>query len=353
MSEGRADSHDVLGERAVQSAASGPSASQRWLLLGAGSTHLALMERLQRKPLPGVVLTWVTPQNTGLRCEMLAGWVAGDVSTELLQPPLEPLAQKVGAQHVVSPQCDINHAAQVLRLPDGSTLPFDVLSIDSDPKAERNAIEQNMPGAREHALWARPAAAFVALWPRLLQMCQQRPVHLAVVGHGLAALELALAAQAAFAGRHGSRVTLITQDQQPGAALGEPGAAWLHQHLRQRQITVLRTHCQSLRQGELQLANGAQLVCDATLLVPEPDLALPAAGRRSLLASWPDQGGGAAADALLARVRALLSDQPVSVLTPHQAKWVFLGRGRAIRAQGGRAWDGRLAWWWRKRQVLG
>jgi hypothetical protein len=353
MSEGTADSHDVLAGRVVQGAAPAPSAGQRWLLLGAGSTHLAVMQRLQRKPLPGVALTWVTPQTTGLRCELLAGWVAGDVSTEVLQPPLEPLAQRAGAHLVVSPQCDINHAAQVLRLPGGSTLPFDVLSIDVDPKADRSAIEQSMPGAREHALWARPAAAFIALWPRLLQMCTEGPVHLAVVGHGLGALELALAAQAAFAGRHGSRVTLITQDHPAGAALGEPVAAWLHQHLRQRQITVLRTHCQSLRQGELQLGNGAQLVCDAALLVPEPDVSLPAAGRRSLLASWPEQGGAAAADALLGRVSALLADQPVGVLTPHSARWVLLGRGQALWVQGSRSWEGRLAWWWRKRQVLG
>lgn len=353
MSEGRANTPDFAGEPSAPSAAHGFGAPKRWLLLGAGSTHLALAHKLARKPLPGVALTWVTPQATGLRCELLAAWVAGDVSTDTLQPDLSALATRLGAEHVLSPQCDINHASQALRLPNGRILPFDVLSIDLDPKADRSAIEQGMPGARENALWARPAADFVSLWPRLLQLCEQGPVHLAVVGRGLRALELALAAQAAFAGRHGSRVSLITQDDEPGAWLGAAGSVELHRRLRQRHITVLRTHCQRLSPGELQLANGAQLVCDAALLVPEPDLVLPAAGRRSLLASWPDQGGAAAADGLLTRVRALLAEQAVDVLQPDQVRWVVLGRGQALRVQGASRWGGRLAWWWRKRQVLG
>ncbi len=237
--------------------------TQQLVLLGASPAHLQVLAQLAAQPLPQTQVVLVAPQPSLLVPRMLAGFVAGHYDLEDCAIPLEPLVQRSGIRWIARSAVAVDLALQTLQLDDGSTLAFDWLSVNTDPIQDRTTIEETLPGAREHALFTRPAEAFATLWPRVVAMGEERPLRIAVIGMGEEGVELALAA------RHRlptAAVTLVCALTPPGALYAPAVQRRLLTLLKKRGVTVLQDVAKSLREGNVQLGCGADLACDVPLL---------------------------------------------------------------------------------------
>ena len=237
--------------------------TQQLVLLGAGHAHLQVLAQLAAQPLAGLVVTLITPLPRQLVASMVPGFVAGHYPLADCVIPLEPLVQRSGIRWLQRSVTAVHAQQQTLQLDDGSTVAFDWLSVNTDPVQNREQIESDIPGAREHALFIRPVDAFAALWPRVAEMGDARPLRIAMIGAGAGSLEMALAV------RHrlpNCAVTLVCGAQPPGANHPSAVQQRLQTILKKRHVTVLQDVAVGLRADSVQLGCGADLACDVPLL---------------------------------------------------------------------------------------
>ncbi|MDR0478926.1 MAG: FAD-dependent oxidoreductase [Burkholderiaceae bacterium] len=243
---------------------------QQLVLLGAGRAHVQTLKNLARRGTGDVSVTLVTPYPHYVESEMLAGYVAGQYPSTDLCVPLSSLVEMSGADFAGAHVRSLDPVARQVRLSNGDTLSYDVLSIDLEPNADRQAFETHMPGARTHAMFMHPRATFMQLWPRLCELAMERALHVAVIGDGLAAAEMAMTAAPVLAVPHGSRVTWIAGGAQgtPPPLAGEPSALARRvlARLKRLHVTVLQDQCVGLDGQSAQLASGASLQCDAPII---------------------------------------------------------------------------------------
>jgi NADH dehydrogenase FAD-containing subunit len=233
------------------------------VLLGAGHAHLHVLSRLAAQPLPGTVVTLVTPHSHQMLASMVPGFMMGRYAPENFTIGLQPLVQRGGIRWITQSVTALDAANQTLQLDDNSCLHFDWLSINTLPTQDRTQVEQRIPGAREHALFVRPLEAFAALWPRVTEMGDARPLRVAVIGAGTGGVELAFAMRQRLPQ---AAVTLLC-GHAPAAAHCTPRMQErVASLLKQRHITVLQDTAVAMKSGFVQLGCGADLACDVPLL---------------------------------------------------------------------------------------
>ena len=337
---------------------------KRLLLLGAGAAHLQVLHAFATEALPGVELSVVAAAPRALHAPLLAGFVAGHYTLAQCSVPLAPLAERAGARLLQASAVAIDLAARSVSLADGRTLPYDALSLDLADAMDRDAI----PGAREHGLFLRPLEAFAQLWERMHELAQRQPMCVVVVGHGVDAVEMALALQHRLGDR--SRVSLVSGG---GTVLpGHPEAARRRvlQALKRRQVTLLEDACAEIGATHLTLASGTRVACDAAVmalpvgvpaclreagLVPQGQ-GLVATGATLQSATQPEvfaAGTDARAGAALAlNLRRFLAGGALVPWAPPARTLELIGCGerRAIACWGGWSAQGRWAWHWKDRR---
>ena len=233
------------------------------VMLGAGHAHVHLLSTLAAQPLASVQITLVAPYPRQLYSGMVPGFVAGHYALEDCVIPLEPLLAKNGVTWLKRSAVGLDATTRQLTLDDGSTLAYDVLSVNTGPVQDRAKIEQIMPGARKHALFMRPIETFGALWPQVVTLSESRALRVAVIGAGAAGLELAMAMAQRLPT---SSITLISGLAPVAANYPLAVQQRVLQALKQRHITVLPEQAVGLQAGEVLLANGARLVCDVPVI---------------------------------------------------------------------------------------
>ncbi len=242
---------------------------KRLLLLGAGHAHVHVLRGLAQSRPANLDITVIAPYPRQLYSGMVPGFVAGHYALEDCVIPLAGLLAGCGAHYIEGSGAAIDADAKSVTLASGETVAWDWLSVNTGPVMDRETIESAMPGAREHALFVRPIETFGVLWPRLADLAKSRPIELAVIGAGAAGLELAMAAAHALrrAGYPaGSRVTLLTGGPPPAASYPQALQRRVGLALQRSAVTVVREVCVGMAAGELLLAGGARLVCDAPML---------------------------------------------------------------------------------------
>ena len=237
---------------------------QQLVLLGAGHAHLHILSQLAAQPLAGTVVTLITPQPHQIYASMVPGYVAGHYTLQDCEIALAPLVRRSGIRWIQRGITALDPQLQTVQLDDGSTVPFDWLSVNTGTVQDRESIERELPGAREHALFVRPVEAFAALWPRVTEMGDARPLRIAVIGTGAPGFELALAV------RHrlpACAVTLVCGPVPPGANHSPGMQQRLLAILKQRNVTLLQDVAVGMKADSVQLGCGADLACDVPLLV--------------------------------------------------------------------------------------
>jgi pyridine nucleotide-disulfide oxidoreductase family protein len=236
------------------------------LLLGAGHAHVQVLKRSAELVRHGALppkITLVTPHPRQLYSGMVPGFVAGHYALEQCVIALEPLLAGTPVrwlQHSVS-ALDASH--NQVTLDDGTVLDFDWLSVNTGAVQDRQRLEAQMPGVREHGLFVRPIEAFGALWPRVVELGQTRALRLALVGGRAAGIELAMAVRQRLPG---ASVTLLTGGNTLAGNYPPALQARVLRALKHRQITVLIDAASGFAAGEVQLASGARLACDVPLI---------------------------------------------------------------------------------------
>ncbi|WP_156909580.1 NAD(P)/FAD-dependent oxidoreductase [Ottowia thiooxydans] len=236
------------------------------VLLGVGRANLQVLKGLAKHGAGELHATLVAPHPYYIDSAMLPGYVAGQYALDDIRVPLDGLVEASGATFVPAHVHALDPTTRRVQLSSGDALPYDVLSIDTEPVIDREQAEATMPGARRNALFVRPLETFVQLWPQLKSLSQERALQVSVIGHGIAAAELAMAAAQALARPHGTRVTLIAGE---APLLGEESPGLRRRvlnRLKQLHITLLQDRCVGMDGQVLQLQSGASLVCDAPLL---------------------------------------------------------------------------------------
>lgn len=267
FSQSESDSHEE-----------GPGYQPRQLvLLGAGHAHLHVLAHLARNPLIGVRIILVTPHARQMYAAMVPGFVAGHYPMDDCSIPLEPLVRRSGVRWLQRSVRALSATDQTVVLDDGSTLHYDWLSVNTGPIQNRELVDRSIPGARTHGLFMRPLEAFGALWPRVRDMGDARPLRIAVIGGGAAGVEVAMAVHHRLPN---AAVTLVAGPQGPGASYPARMQQDLLLALKQRGVTVLQDIAVSITAAEVQLGCGAGLACDVPLLAtgPQPPLWLSGCG---------------------------------------------------------------------------
>jgi selenide,water dikinase len=164
---------------------------KRVVLLGGGHSHIEVVRRCVERRLAGEVVL-VNPFEVLPYTGMVPGYVAGRYARADFEIDLVRLCASAG---VVFKRCAgiaIDPASSGLLCDDGSSLAYDVLSIDIG-----SVLESDTRGAAAHAIPVRPLAPFVDAWGDLLS--RSRRASFVVVGAGAGGVELALAVHAALA----------------------------------------------------------------------------------------------------------------------------------------------------------
>ncbi len=181
-------------------------------------------------PLPGVRLTLISPDPTAAYSGMLPGHVAGHYPREALQIDLVQLARHAGARLILGRAVGIDRAAKRINVPGRPAVAYDVASIDIGITSDM----PDLPGFTEHAVPAKPLDAFADAWAAYSET-GRGPV--AVIGGGVAGVELALAA------RHrlgpDAQVTLIEAGTEVVATIGARARAALLARLQGAGVQVL------------------------------------------------------------------------------------------------------------------
>jgi len=233
------------------------------VLLGAGHAHVHMLATLAEHPLPGVKVTLVAPYPRQLYSGMVPGFVAGHYTLEDCVITLAPLLQGGHAQWLQHHAIGLDAATRILTLNDGSTIGYDVLSVNTGPVQDRQRIEKSIPGATTHALFVRPIETFGALWPKVVALAQGRALRVAVLGAGAAGIELACAVVHRLPT---ASVTLVAGVATLAANYPRPVQQRIAKALKMRRITVLQERAVGVTADAVLLANGAQLACDVPMM---------------------------------------------------------------------------------------
>ncbi|BAU65253.1 pyridine nucleotide-disulfide oxidoreductase family protein [Stanieria sp. NIES-3757] len=165
--------------------------TQNLVLIGGGHSNAIALKLFGQNPIPGVKLTLISDVEQTPYSGMLPGHVAGFYSYQESHINLRHLSEFAGADLRIDQAVglDLNNK-QVICL-QNAPIKFDYLSIDIGSTPQTN----NIPGAKEYAIPAKPVPQFLQAWEKLLTTIKDHPnaaISLAIVGGGAGGVELAL-----------------------------------------------------------------------------------------------------------------------------------------------------------------
>ena len=183
------------------------------VLIGGGHAHALVLRRWGMAPLPGVRLTVVNPGATAPYTGMLPGHVAGHYARDELDIDLVRLCRFAGAALIDGAVTAIDPDARRVTVPGRPSIVYDVASLDIGIHSEM----PDLPGFAAHGVGAKPLGRFAHEWRsfRAAVAAGARPAEAAVIGGGVAGVELAMAMAHALRA-DGARPTVTVLEQAPG-----------------------------------------------------------------------------------------------------------------------------------------
>lgn len=228
------------------------------LLVGAGPAHLGVLRRWALIERPAGRIALVASAEHTWHAGMLPGLVSGRYGAEDCQIELTALCQAAQVELIVAPVAALDATTRQLSLADGRVLQANWLSLNTGDRVACPPRE----GDAMDVLAVKPVDSFIAGW----QAWQRDPQPLAILGGGVAGVEMALA----LADQVPQLALFCGEPLLAGHCAGLRMRAW--GHLRMRRVQV-REHCPISRidgdclisgdaavwrGGRLLLASGAQ-----------------------------------------------------------------------------------------------
>lgn len=355
---------------------------KRLVIAGGGHAHVEVLRRFRARP-PGVELVLVSPDEETPYSGMLPGHVAGFYSREEIFIRLAPLAAACGARFLRTRVTALAPDARQATLEDGTTLEYDLLSLDTGSTPATGQAR----GVRAHALAVKPIPEFLAGWARLLARIERGGVRrVAMVGGGAAGVEMLLAARhrvLAEAVGHPVEWHLLTDAAELLPAHPPRVRGIFERVFAERGVRVHRASAvASVEEGAVQTAGGLALPVDATLWATgagaapwvaasglkvdrggfaEVNASLQssshpevfAAGDIASMAGTPRPKSGVYAvrqgPPLARNLRAALAGEPLVPYRPqrHALALITTGDRRAVATRGSLVLDGPWVWRWK------
>lgn len=356
---------------------------KRLLLLGGGHSHVEVLRRFGRLPMPGVDLTVVNPARFATYTGMLPGLVAGHYAYRDCRIDLAALTRFAGARFLHTEAQAVDAVRRKVVLADAMSLDYDIVSIDIGSVPATAGI----PGSAENTVGVKPFDAFLSVWNGLIERARAGSLsRLAVVGGGAGGVELLLAAQyrlAQLRPQSAVQCALVAEAPQVLPTHNPAVSAAFHRILSARQVDVhLSTRVARVESGTLVAANGARISADAIIwatgAAPPPllrttRLALDdggfiainahlqsishsevfAAGDCASMvgAAYPKSGVFAVRQGppLAENLRRALAGQPLTVYRPQHRALALISRGDryAVASYGPVAFAGAWVWRWK------
>ncbi len=182
------------------------------VLVGGGHAHLSVLRQFSRHraKLARHRVIFITPSTRQFYSGMLPSCMAGHYDVSDCQIALEPLAAAAGAELVLASVAALNVHEKRLVLDTEETISYDVVSLNIGSETDVAGLE--MSGDKLFAV--KPLATFFQLWLRVLAEAELKPTYrLVVIGGGVAAVELALAARHALSSITRVEVELIIPER--------------------------------------------------------------------------------------------------------------------------------------------
>lgn len=238
------------------------------VLIGGGHTHALVLHAWSMRPLPGVNLTVINPDATAPYTGMLPGYIAGHYSREDLDIDLVRLARRAGARLIKGRATGIDRAQKLIMVSGRPAVAYDVASVDIGITSDLPSIA----GYREFAVSAKPLGAYARAWESWLSSLAsgETTAKVAIIGGGVAGVELALAMAYRLKGRNAEITIIDAQNLLPN--IGTQARSRLLKHLARAGI---RTREQ---QQISEITNQGVRLGDGTTI--EASLILGAAGAR-------------------------------------------------------------------------
>jgi pyridine nucleotide-disulfide oxidoreductase family protein len=357
---------------------------KRLVLAGAGHAHALVLRELVRQPMPGVEIVVISPEPLAPYSGMVPGWLAGHYRFDEIAIDFAPLAAAAGARWCQGEIHALDPARRQLRLADGGTLDYEVLSLNV------GSTLHAPPAEHAQMLPLRPLAMLRRRYESLLERWanerSDRPFVVTAVGGGAAGFEALLAVlsrlralrpERAVQGSLLTRGTSLLAGLAPAARRAafraldragvtvQLGGSWCEAVDRSSDVVLWATGAQAHEWQRDPARRGALAVDDQGFVRIDEQLrsvSHPQVYATGDCASWPGEGlpkAGVHAvrmgPVLAGNLRAALRGPAGAAdLRPHRPQRHFLallatGDGRAIASRGPFGAEGAWAWRWKDR----
>ncbi|WP_264210061.1 selenide, water dikinase SelD [Leisingera thetidis] len=347
------------------------------VLIGGGHTHALVLRKWGMRPLPGARLTLINPGPSAPYSGMLPGFVAGHYAREDLDIDLVRLARFAGARVILGSAEHIDTAAQQVYVPGRPPVAYDAASIDIGV----TSAMPDLPGFAQHGIPAKPLGRFAARWAAFRE--GGSPAHVAVIGGGVAGVELILAMAHALKSRGRlAQATLIDSDQALRAISPKARATLRRALVGQGVRLEENTGIERIEDSYIVLKDGREILSDFTTgaagarpygWLADSGLALQdgfisigetlqssaanvfASGDCAHMAFAPRPKAGVyavrQAPVLWHNLRALLTGDPMRGYRPQKdyLKLISMGAREALGERFGTTLSGPLMWTWKDR----
>ncbi|MCI5097476.1 MAG: selenide, water dikinase SelD [Rhodobacteraceae bacterium] len=224
------------------------------VLIGGGHAHALVLRQWGMNPLAGARVTVINPGPTAPYSGMLPGFVAGHYTRDALDIDLVKLARFANARVVVGSAEGIDLDRREVHVPGRPPIAFDVASVDVGITSDMPAL----PGFADHAIPAKPLGRFAAEWQSFRDGDAAGDV--AVIGGGVAGVELILAMAFALRTRGRLRQATLIDNAQTLTAIGPKARQRLLDAMQKQGVTVLE-HAEITEIGaeSILLADGREV----------------------------------------------------------------------------------------------
>ncbi|MBD2571166.1 FAD-dependent oxidoreductase [Anabaena lutea] len=165
------------------------------VLIGGGHSHAIILRLLGKKPLPGVSLTLITPDQYTPYSGMLPGHIAGFYNYAECHIFLQNLCKFAHAELYLDQVIGLDLKNHQVLCANRPAVDFDILSIDIGSTPAKLSVS----GAAEYTIAAKPVAQLLEHWYKLQKTVVKNPqkqLSIGIVGGGAGGVELALSMQA-------------------------------------------------------------------------------------------------------------------------------------------------------------
>ncbi len=236
-----------------------PPLTRDVVLVGGGHAHALVLRRWGMRPLPGTRLTLINPGPTAPYSGMLPGFVAGHYRRDELDIDLVRLARFARARLIFGAAVRLDPDAREVHVPGRPPVGYDFCSLDIGI----TSAMPDLPGFAEHGTPAKPLGPFSERWSAFL--AQDGPARVAVLGGGVAGVELALAMMHALHSANRPAQVRLIDSATALSGLDPATARRLRAAIADQGVSLMEnTTVSAVTASGLQLADGQYIASDFT-----------------------------------------------------------------------------------------